>query len=93
MSAVAVPELFTDSAFENAVLVVVTVKFPVTVRLAVVIFPNDALPGTFKVPLTVTPSAVVRVFRFVDPNTYTFWDDIVLCTLRSPVTFEYPIYF
>lgn len=78
MSAVDVPELFTDSALEKAVLVVVTVKLPVTVRLAVVIFPNVELPGTDKVPLTVTPSLVVNVFRFVDPNTYTFWDVTVL---------------
>ena len=82
----AVPELFTDRAFENAVLVVVTVKLPVTVKLDVVIFPNDELPGTDKVPLMVAPSIVVSEFRVVDPNTYTFWDDIVLCTLRSPVT-------
>ena len=74
----AVPELFTDSAFEKAVFVVVTIKLPVTVRLAVVIFPNVASPGTDKDPLTVTPSAVVRVFRLVDPKTYTFWDVIVL---------------
>ena len=93
MSAVDVPELFTDRAFEKAVLVVVTVKLPVTVRLDVVIFPNVEFPGTDKVPFTVTPSFVVRVFRLVEPNTYTFWDDIVLCTLRSPVTLEYPIYF
>ena len=69
MSAVAVPELFTDSAFEKAVLVVVTVKLPVTVRLDVVIFPNVARPGTDKVPLIVVPSVVIRLLRVVDPNT------------------------
>ena len=69
MSAVAVPELFTDSAFEKAVFVVVTIKLPVTVRLAVVIFPKVPSPGTDKDPLMVVPSDVVRVFRFVDPKT------------------------
>jgi hypothetical protein len=64
-----VPELFTDSAFEKAVLVVVTVKLPVTVKLDVVIFPNVESPGTDKVPLIVVPSVVVRLFRVVDPNT------------------------
>ena len=69
MSAVDVPALLMDSAFEKAVLVVVTVKLPVTVRLAVVIFPNVASPGTDKDPLMVVPSVVVRLFSVVDPKT------------------------
>ena len=69
MSAVAVPALFTDSAFEKAVLVVVTVKLPVTVKLDVIIFPNVEFPGTDKVPLMVVPSVVISEFRVVDPNT------------------------
>jgi hypothetical protein len=58
-----------DRALEKAVLVVVTVKLPVTVRFDVVIFPNVEFPGTDKEPLIVVPSVVVRLFRVVDPNT------------------------
>ena len=80
--AVVVPELFTESAFVDDVLVAVTMKLPVTVSLDATTFAKLAVPDR-------TARSPARVVSF---RTVSDWVMVVEYTLRSPATLEYPIY-
>jgi hypothetical protein len=76
LSAVAVPALFILRALVTWVLVAVTVKLPVTVKLAAVTFPR-----------VVTPVVCVRFPRKVESlRTVNVFVDVLENTFRSPAT-------